>query len=150
MSEIPPTKTVARLQRQANLVRDKVFFQLVLQRFFIVLTIGTLLFLFVAAYFLYYEYYIDGGQAALQDELLLSVNNPKYEEQTLALQPEQLRVTSNKVLENFKKNYDLLSFVTNPNDDWYAVIDYHFKSGGYTVRRSNHLFYQSKIVRFGI
>lgn len=125
-------KNINRLQRQANFVRDKNFFLVALQRFLIILSVGFLLAIAIGAFNLYYQYFVGGQRDALQSELLLAVNNPKYQEQTLAVQPDSLRITSNKVLENFKKNYDLISAITNPNDDWYALIDYHFQSGSYT------------------
>ena len=131
MANLRSPKAIGRLQRQANFVRDKDFFLRALQKFLIIIGVGFLLAIAIGIFTLFYQYYFDGKQAAIHNELLLSVNNPKYQEQVLSLQPDSLRVSSNKVLENFKKNYDFISSVTNPNENWYAVIDYYFQGGSY-------------------
>ncbi len=131
MAKSKNSKEVKRLQRQARFVSDKHDFLKVFRNFLIIVGLGIFISILIGVFDIYYQYYIAGHQADLQERLVNSVNNSKYQELQQTLKPAKLRITNNKVLRNYRDNYDFVSYITNPNEVWYAMVEYHFEGGGY-------------------
>lgn len=131
MANSKNSKQVYRLKRQARFVTDKYDLFKAARNFLIIVSLGIFISFLIGVFNAYYQYYIAGHQENLQQRLIGSVNNSKYQELQQRLKPAKLRVTNNQVLKNYRDNYDFVSYVTNPNDVWYAIVDYHFEGGAY-------------------
>jgi len=125
------SKVIKNLRRQADFVKDKHSYLLTIQRLLIFIIIALIMAIAASFYFIIVDYHWRAGKTSVESELVLAVNNPTYESLHNYLRPSSLRITSNQVYKNNKNNFDFISYLTNPNELWYAEFDYHFESGAY-------------------
>lgn len=124
-------KVIRNLKRKATYVQDKQKYLLRGQKTLVLIIILLILGIAASFYFVIYDYHWGGKKANIEEELVLAINNPIYDGLRNQLRPSPLRITSNQILKNNKNNFDFVSYLTNPNDLWYAEFDYHFESGSY-------------------
>lgn len=86
--------------------------------------------LLAAVYFVFIDYYLNGGKDELYGTLIQASNSAVYQNQLGNLQAQNLRVNATYSLVNYKNNRDLVAFVYNPNQYWYAEVEFHFQGSG--------------------
>ena len=123
-------KQIKALQRQAEWMEKKESrLQNAQRALWLTFFLGALG-LLAAVYFVFIDYYLNGGQDALYGTLIQASNSAAYQNQLSALQAQNLRVNATYSLLNYKKNHDLLAFVYNPNEHWYAEVEFSFQGSG--------------------
>lgn len=129
-SAVEMDKQIKALQRQAEWMEKKESrLQNAHRALWLTFFLGALG-LLAAAYFVFIDYYLNGGKDELYATLVQSSNSAVYQNQLSALQAQNLRVNATYSLLNYKKNHDLLAFVYNPNENWYAEVDFYFQGSG--------------------
>lgn len=123
-------KNIKALQRQAEWMEKKeARLQNAHRALWLLFFLGALG-LLAAVYFVFIDYYLNGKQETLYTGLIQTSNAETYQRQLNVLQAQNLRINANYSLENYKGNHDLVSFIYNPNDYWYAEVDFHFEGSG--------------------
>jgi hypothetical protein len=129
-------KNIKALQRQADWMEKKESrLQNAHRALWLTFFLG-LLGLLAAVYFVFIDYYLNGKQDTLYNGLIQTSNAEIYQQQLGALQAQNLRINANYSLVNYKKNHDLVAFVYNPNETWYAEVDFYFQGSGATSEKS--------------
>jgi hypothetical protein len=123
-------KNIKALRRQAEWIEKKDARLQTIYRSLWLLLFVSLLALLAAVYFVFIDYYWNGKKEALYGSLLQTSNAAIYQQQLGALQAQNLRINANYALLNYKGNRDLVSFIYNPNDSWYAEVEYYFQGSG--------------------
>ncbi|HOX97188.1 MAG TPA: hypothetical protein PL066_02435 [bacterium] len=129
-------KNIKALRRQAEWIEKKEARLQTLHRSLWLLLFVSLLGLLAAAYFVFIDYYLNGKKEALYGSLLQTSNATIYQQQLNGLQAQNLRINANYSLLNYKGNHDLVSFLYNPNDFWYAEVEYYFQGSGATSEKA--------------
>lgn len=123
-------KQIKALQRQADWLEKKDSrLQTIHRTLWLIFFLGALG-LLAAVYFVFIDYYLNGGKDKLYSSLIQSSNSEVYQNQLSALQVQNIRINATYSLLNYKKNYDLLAIVYNPNEQWYAEVDFYFQGSG--------------------